>query len=82
MSEPKPHWLVRPRTIRRLWVAFGLVLAATVVAGLLVPAHVEFGLGPGFAFFAVYGFLVCVAQIAVARLLALLLKRRDTYYHE
>lgn len=74
------HWLVRPKTIRRLWVAFVAVLAATVAAGLVVDMHPHFEAERWPAFFAVYGFLACVAMVAGSKLLGALLKREDTYY--
>lgn len=76
----KQHWLVRPRTIRRLWLMFILILGATVVARFLVHGHVYFWLDGTFAFNAWYGFATCVAMIVVAKGLAIFLKRPDTYY--
>ena len=74
------HWLVRPGTIRRLWLVFGLVLAATVVAGPFVHGHAYFWLDGTFAFPAWYGFATCVAMIMLAKGLGVFLKRSDTYY--
>lgn len=76
----KRHWLVRPRTIRVLWVAFAVVLAITVVAGYFVHGHAYFGLDGVFAFNAWYGLTTCVVMIVVAKGLGILLKRKDTYY--
>lgn len=74
------HWLVRPRTIRILWVVFFVVLALTLLAQAFVVIKSTFGIDgwPGFA--AVFGFLACLAMVLAARLLGLLLKRRDDYY--
>lgn len=74
------HWLVRPATIRGLWVAFIAVLAATVVAGFVVDMHPHFEIERWPAFFAVFGFLGCVAMVLGAKLLGFLLKRPDDYY--
>ncbi len=74
------HWLVRPRTIRLLWIAFVAVLAATVAAGFLVDMHPHFEVERWPAFFAVFGFLACVAMVLGSKLLGMLLKREDTYY--
>jgi hypothetical protein len=76
------HWLTRPATIRKLWVIFGCVLAATVAAELFVAHEAHFGIEGTFAFHAWYGFLACAALIGAAKALGLLLKRRDTYYEE
>lgn len=74
------HWLVRPRTLRLLWIAFVAVLAATVAAGFLVDMHPHFEVERWPAFFAVFGFLACVAMVLGSKLLGMLLKREDTYY--
>ena len=78
-GEPT-HWLVRPRTIRGLWITFIAVLAATVAAGLAVDMHPHFEIERWPAFFAVFGFLACVAMVIGSKLLGLLLKRPDDYY--
>ena len=74
------HWLDEPRNVKRLWRGFLVVLALTVLAELLVSLHPHFGIESLFGFHAVFGFLACAAMIVVARVVALLLKRPDTYY--
>jgi hypothetical protein len=76
------HWLTRPATIRRLWIVFIVILALTVAAGFWMPGEPHFEIEGIFAFSAVYGFLVCAAMILGAKVLGVLLKRRDTYYEE
>lgn len=76
----EPHWLVRPRTIRLLWIAFVATLAATVAAQFAVDMHPHFGIDGLFGFNAWYGFGACALMVAVARTLGLFLKRPDTYY--
>jgi len=76
------HWLTRASTIRRLWVAFALVLAATVAAQLAVPPEPHFALERLFAFYALYGFLACAAMILAAKAIGGLLKRPERYYEE
>ena len=78
----EPHWLTRPATIRKLWIAFILVLAGIVLAEFWVSHEPHFGIEGTFAFHAWYGFLSCAALIAVAKLLGIFLKRPDTYYEE
>lgn len=74
------HWLVRATTIRRLWIAFAVVLAATVLFDLVVEHHPHFGLDGTFGFGAWFGFASCVVLIAFAKLLGAVLKRPDTHY--
>jgi len=79
MSE---HWLVRPRTIRRLWRVFIAILALTVLAGGVVDAHPHFAIEGLSGFNALYGFLACAALILVAKAIGLVLKRPDDYYDD
>lgn len=78
---PEPdHWLVRPTTIRRLWIGFAVVLALTVLADLLVERHAIFGVEGTFGFDAWFGFISCVVLIALSKALGAFLKRSDRYY--
>ncbi len=83
-AEPsaQPHWLVRPETIRKLWLWGGVFLAALVVAEFAVRPHGYFGIDDTFAFSAWYGFAVCVAMVIAAKGLGIFLKREDTYYDD
>lgn len=74
------NWLVRPSTIRLLWIVFIVILALTVLADLFVDHHGEFGIDGTIGFYAWYGFLSCVVLVIGAKGLGVLLKRKDTYY--
>jgi hypothetical protein len=76
------HWLVRPRTIRRLWQAFIAVLALTVLAEIAIEAHPHFAVERLFGFNALYGFLACAVLILVAKGIGIVLKRPDTSYDD
>ena len=74
------HWLVRPRTIKRLWALFIVVLALTVLADLAIEHHPYFGIDGTIGFGAWFGFASCVALVLVAKALGAVLKRPDSYY--
>jgi len=76
----KQHWLVRPGTIRLLWIIFLIVLALTVLAGLFTEGHARFRINGSLAFNAWYGFLSCIGMVLVAKVLGRLLHRKDSYY--
>ncbi len=78
----RKHWLVRPRTIRILWIAFAAILAALVVAGVFVHGYAYFTIDGIFAFNAWYGFLTCVAMVVAAKVLGAFIKRQDSYYDD
>jgi hypothetical protein len=79
-ARETPHWLDQPRNVKRLWRGFLVVLALTVLAQLLVHVHPHFEIESVFGFSAWFGFGACAAMIVVAKALALVLKRPDTYY--
>jgi uncharacterized membrane protein len=74
------HWLTRTQTIRRLWVVFALILAATLAAQLFVAAEAHFDIERLFGFNAVYGFAACALMVIGAKAIGWLLKRPDDYY--
>ena len=74
------HWLVRPATVRGLWVGFAVILAALVLGDLLIHPHAGFVLDGTFGFYAWYGLGTCVAMVLFAKGLGVFLKRRDSYY--
>ncbi len=78
----KTHWLDEPRHVKLLWRLFLGVLVLAVAIGALIPLHPYFDIESVFGFYAWFGFIACAAMIVVAKGLALLLKRPDTYYRE
>lgn len=78
----REHWLVRPRTIRGLWWAFGVILLLTVVGQLAIPVKGHFAVDGWLGFGAGYGFASCLIMVLVAKVLGWLLKRPDDYYDE
>lgn len=81
-APPEP-WLVRPDSIRLIWIVSGIVLAALVVLDFFIPNdHPYFDIQTLFAFNAWYGFLVCAAFVLVSKLLGILLKVQDDYYDD
>ncbi|OFE13826.1 hypothetical protein PHACT_00640 [Pseudohongiella acticola] len=74
--------MVRPKTIRLLWIGFIAILALTVVAQLFIEVHDYFGVDGWFAFYAIFGFVSCLGMVIFAKLLGLFLKRPDTYYDD
>ena len=67
-------------TVRKLWIAFCVVLFATVLTELFITRKPVIGIDGFLGFNAWYGFLTCVAMVAFAKALGFFLKRRDNYY--
>ncbi|MGH6949144.1 MAG: hypothetical protein ACREDZ_17600 [Kiloniellales bacterium] len=74
------HWLVRPETIKKLWVAFIAILALTVLVDPFVAHEGHFGIDETLGFNAWFGFLSCVVLVFFAKGLGAILKRKDNYY--
>ncbi len=81
-EEEKKHWLLRSRTIRRLWFGSSAALFLLVLASLFIHPHAMFGVDGTFGFHAWYGFFSCVAMVLFAKVLGLVLKRPDTFYDD
>ncbi len=52
-DEPT-HWLVKPETIRRLWIVFGVILAGIAAGDFFVDHYEHFGIDGTFGFYAWY----------------------------
>lgn len=81
-SPDNDYWLVRPKTIRWLWIGFSVVLVLTVLAQLVIKVKGYFGMDGWFGFGAAFGFLVCIAMVLVAKILGRFLKRDENYYDD
>lgn len=81
-ADTPDHWLVRPGTIRRLWKVFIGILMLTLFAQYFVHVHGYFVVDEAPAFYAFFGFFSCLAMVVAAKLLGLLLKRKETFYDE
>jgi hypothetical protein len=84
-SKPQPqlHWLVRPKTIKGLWIGGILLLLIVTGLGTTVHPHSKFGLEGTLTFYSWYGFFTCVAMVLFAKFfVGILLTRKDTYYDD
>lgn len=73
------QWLEKPRNRKRLWWAFAALLVLSVAAEWVLPLHPHFGIDGILGFHAWFSFGACAAMIVVAKLLAVLLKRSESY---
>lgn len=83
MAAPhQDYWLARTGTIRLLWVVFGVMLTALLLADLVVRHHPLFELDDTFGFGAWYGFAACIVLVLFAKTMGAIFKRPDTYYDD
>lgn len=82
MTDPNQHdhWLVRPNTIRWLWIGFYIVLAATVLAQFFIKVKGYFVVDGWLGFGAFFGFFACLAMVYFAKYLGKWLKKDENYY--
>jgi len=59
-----------------------VILAVSVVLQFGAHIHGHFGVDGTLGFNAWYGFITCVAMVLGAKLLGILIKRKDTYYDD
>lgn len=89
VSQPKgrKHWLYRSENLPKLWLIQILILVLALLPEFFLHHHPHFEesgftLDGGFGFYAWYGFLTCAGMVALAKILGIFLKRKDTYYDE
>ena len=75
-----PRWLDDKANVRRVIVALCVVCAGLFVADALYVKHPHFAVEYWFGFYALYGFVMCVALVLAARGLRVLLMRSEDYY--
>lgn len=80
-SEPE-HWLVRKSTVRTLWIATFVILAALTLLDLVIKKKPHFEAEGWFGFASAFGFVACVALVVGSKAIGAFLKRRDTYYDD
>jgi len=81
-TDHSDHWLVRPKTIRMLWIALYAILTITVLAQFIIPVKGYFGIDGWVGFGALFGFGSCVAMVFAAKALGWVLKRDERYYDD
>lgn len=85
--EARKHWLYRRENLPKLWAVQVLILLLALLPEFFLHHHPHFEsagftLDATFGFYAWYGFLACAGMVAVAKVLGIFLKRKDTYYDD
>jgi hypothetical protein len=74
-------WFDQPHNLRRLRIGFYVVLILLVLPDLFIHKHTLFSSVEGWpGFYALFGFIACVAIILISKLLGYWLKRPEDYY--
>ncbi len=80
MAQEKRYWLDRPENVTRLYRGVWAIGIGLVLGELLMHRHEEFAFADWWAFYALFGFLACVALVLTAKRLRRVLKRAEDYY--
>jgi hypothetical protein len=76
-------WLERPENIKKLKIAFGIVLAVLTALDFVIHKHTHFSMENIPGFYVLFGFLSCVVIIAVSKTVGKLwLTRGEDYYDD
>jgi hypothetical protein len=66
----------RKKVRQYFYISLGILL----IVDFFIPKHGHFPWESAPEFFAIYGFVACVSLIFIAKLLRLLVKRKEDYY--
>ena len=80
MSEPRKYWLDCEQNVTRLYRGLWAAGIGLLALDLFLHRHEEFDFAAWFGFYAVFGFLACVALVLIAKRLRVLLMRPEDFY--
>ncbi|MBW2608397.1 MAG: hypothetical protein JRD05_12270 [Deltaproteobacteria bacterium] len=70
----------KPKNVQRLLFIFYGSLVVLLIVDFFIHKHADFPWEAATNFFAVYGFVSCVALIFIAKILRKIVKRKENYY--
>lgn len=76
----RKYWLDEPRNVTRVVWALCAICALLFVADGFYHKHPHFAAEGIFGFYAIFGFVMCVALVLVAKWLRTFLMRSEDYY--
>ena len=79
-GEDRKYWLDEPGNVKRIIWALFAVCAALFLADAFYHKHSYFEAENFFGFYAIFGFVVCVALVLAAKGMRVFLMRSEDYY--
>ncbi len=79
-SDERKYWLDEPNNVKKVIYALCIVCVGLFLADALYHKHSHFEAENFFGFYAIFGFVVCVALVLAAKWMRILLMRPEDYY--
>ncbi|MCB1972114.1 MAG: hypothetical protein R3D03_18600 [Geminicoccaceae bacterium] len=79
-ENDRQWWLDQPGNVNKIVYALVSICVLLFFADALYQKHGYFGIEHFFGFYGVYGFVVCVGLVLVAKWMRLILMRPEDYY--
>lgn len=73
-------WIDRPENVRKIYIGLWIAGAVLALLDLVVHRHAETGFDGLPTFYALYGFIACVALVLAAKVLRRIVMRGEDYY--
>ena len=79
-DDKKEYYLDKPENIGKILKVFYVICGILVVTDFIVHRHIYHDWENVPAFYAIYGFIGCVALVLIAKLMRKVLMREEDYY--
>ena len=79
-SDERKYWLDEPNNVKKVIYALFIICVALFLADALYYKHSHFEAENFFGFYAIFGFVVCVALVLAAKWMRILFMRPEDYY--
>ena len=79
-GEDRKYWLDEPGNVKKIIWALVAVCTGLFLADALYHKHSHFEAENFFGFYAIFGFVVCVALVLAAKGMRVILMRSEDYY--
>ena len=74
------NWIDRPENVQKIYFGLWIFGAVLALLDLVIHRHAEAGFDDFWGFYALYGFIACVALVLAAKGLRRLVMRSEDYY--
>ncbi|MAH84914.1 MAG: hypothetical protein CBB68_11545 [Rhodospirillaceae bacterium TMED8] len=79
-SNDASHWLDDKRNVKKIVWALVIVCSGLLIAEGFYDKHPHFAIEYVYGFYAIYGFVMCVGLVLVAKWIRKILMRSEDYY--